>query len=161
MRFKGDILITDPKYVMRTPYLTQDDWLASKSGKYMEILGLTNYFTESTLNGNWNCHTIETYDDPEEEVLKLSGEHGIVLGSYLSKRNVLGSFNSISGKMSVFSLSELRDVYNPDIELWCECHKDIATVIRDFEGEVIFIVGSEDDTHIVGKGNINFYTIEI
>ena len=47
--------------------------------------------------------------------------------------------------------------FNPDFKEWMETHPWCVTVIENFDGDIEYIV-DEHGAHIVGKGNINFYT---
>lgn len=48
MKFKGDIVITDPCYVIKRG---SEDWRKCNYGDNMEVLGLTKFISESTLYG--------------------------------------------------------------------------------------------------------------
>ena len=58
MEFDGDIIITDPCYIIRaeqhsTTPVTQDDWAACRYGERMEALGIRYSITRDTLYGDW------------------------------------------------------------------------------------------------------------
>ena len=60
--------------------------------------------------------------------------------------------------MGVFLLDEIL-AYNPEWKSWIEEHSWCATIIENFEGEVEYYIDKVDkEAHIVGTGNINFYT---
>lgn len=48
MKFKGDIIITDPCYIIKKD---SEDWRKCDYGDNMAALGLTNYISESTRYG--------------------------------------------------------------------------------------------------------------
>lgn len=48
MKFKGDIIITDPCYIIKD---NSDDWNKCGWGENMGILGFTTYISEYTLCG--------------------------------------------------------------------------------------------------------------
>ena len=54
-------------------------------------------------------------------------------------------------------LDEVRK-YNPDIDEWIASHDWCVTTIPDFDGEVNYYVDKQGSAHIVGVGNINFFT---
>ena len=155
MKFKGDIIITDPCYIMRAEHhgtkpITKDDWDACNCGSNMEVLGIKTYFTESTLYGDWSCTTFELKDEFKDlSIEKINNEH--------VKAKKLGYFCADAGLVSVFLLDEVLK-YNPDFD-W---HKNpkyshTTTLIKDFEGDVEYVV-SNDEAFIRGTGNINFIT---
>lgn len=57
MKFKGDIIITDPCYIIKKD---SEDWRKCDYGDNMAALGLTNYISESTRYGDWSCSTWST-----------------------------------------------------------------------------------------------------
>lgn len=65
MEFDGDIIITDPCYIIRAEHhgttpLTDDDWEACGYGDNMEALGIHNYMTRDTIYGDWSCTVYNT-----------------------------------------------------------------------------------------------------
>lgn len=118
--FDGDIIITDPYYVIRDKNnITQDDWEACKYGSNMKVLGIKTHMTRDTIYGDWGC---TTYNSDTGEVL--------------------GKFCADAGLVSVFDLSEVLK-YNPDFDY----HKEklwTTTWIKDFKGTVQFIVEREE-----------------
>lgn len=163
--FDGDVIITDPCYVMRhedgrITQLTEDDWGACDCGENMEVLGFTNYMTRDTLYGDWGC---TTYD--------------------MDTKQPIGRFCADAGLVSVFLLKEVLE-YNPMYRDYKDPEDYSVTCIKDFKGTVQFVVehqeGVYEDTtdyhkagqtwedfsvHVVGHGinkktgkPINFYT---
>lgn len=127
MEFDGDIIITDPCYIMRaehhgTPPLTDDDWDACVCGENMEVLGIYTYMTRDTLYGDWRC-TVYNMDTEEE----------------------IGEFCADAGLVSVFLLDEVLK-YNPDFDY----HKKrtwTTTLIPDFKGTVQFVIEHEEGVY--------------
>lgn len=186
MYFKGTIIITDPCYIVKkctekNPYpfpwttvnikapnidemikqyteweKTHDDWLKCAYGYNMEALGIHNYITESTIYGDWSCTTYGITEDPYKVVdyLAEAFEKG---ENYEVKCSKLDNFCADSGLVSVFNLDEVRK-YNPDIDKWIPSHDWCVTTIPDFDGEVNYYVDEQNSAHIVGIGNINFFT---
>ncbi len=120
MFFDGDIIITDPCYIIRcehhgTKPLTDDDWYACNYGSNMETLGIKKYMTRDTLYGNWCCTTFNS--DTGERIGKFCADAGLV---------------------SVFDLSEVL-AYNPDFDYHTE-RKWTTTLIENFKGTVQFVV---------------------
>ena len=151
MRFKGDIIITDPCYIMRQDHYDEDE---EKCNGYenMEKLGINHYLVRDTIYGDWSCTTYNS--DTKEEI---------------------GEFCADGGMVAVFLLDEVLK-YNPNFDLY-NTRPWTTTLIKDFDGEVEFEVIRtegvyEDDTeyhkkgdtwvnkalHVIGKGNINFET---
>lgn len=159
MKFKGTIIITDPCYIVKKCTELEDihdDWEKCECGRNMEALGIEHYFTESTLYGDWDCTTYKIAEDPYKVINNFAEaeEKGEDYGIDCSK---LGDFCADAGLVSVFLLDEVRK-YNPGIDEWIESHDWCVTVIPDFEGEVDYYVDANDYAHIIGIGNINFFT---
>ena len=120
MEFDGDIIITDPCYIIRAEHhgttpVTQDDWAACRYGERMEALGIRHYMTRDTLYGDWGC-TVFDLDSGEE----------------------IGEFCADAGLVSVF-LSEEVLRYNPDFD-WHKTKPWTTALIPDFKGTVQFVV---------------------
>ena len=163
MKFKGTIIITDPCYIMRAEHhgttpITKDDWRACDCGQNMEVLGIKHYICENTIYGDWGCTTYEITEDPYKVINNFieAQEKGEDYGIDCSK---LGDFCADAGLVSVFNLDEVRK-YNPDIDEWIASHDWCVTTIPDFDGEVNYYVDKQDNAHIVGIGNINFFTTQ-
>lgn len=136
-QFDGDIIITDPCYISHglDEACRDDDWDKCEYGHNMEVLGIHNYITNSTIYGDWSCTTFE------------KGTH-----------KVLGRFCADAGLVSVFDLKEVLK-YNPNYNDPVE-KPWTATLIKDFKGRV-WIEKHWDDEDInewysyikvVGKG---------
>lgn len=175
MRFNGTIIITDPCYVVK-----KDDWEKSYHGRKMNIFGISNYITESTLIGDWNCIVYETkqnpnyvikiivkankyyYDNCENDINEIELDH--LYNKYMHSvsecaDNELGIFCADSGLVSVFYLDDILK-YNPDFSKWADEHDWCVTEIQDFNGNIEYVIDSNGDAHIIGTGNINFFTID-
>ena len=68
-------------------------------------------------------------------------------------------FCADAGMVAVFLLDEVLQ-YNPDFSKWIEEHNWCVTLIKDFDGEINYHIDNDGDAHIIGKGNINFYTTQ-
>lgn len=127
VHFDGDILITDPCYIMRTEHhgtkpLTDNDWDACDYGEHMEVLGIAHFMTRDTLYGDWGCSVYNT--DSKEKI---------------------GNFCADAGLVSVMSLGEVLK-YNPDFDYHTE-RQWTSTVIPDFSGSIQFIVEHEEGVY--------------
>ncbi len=186
MKFKGTIIITDPCYIVKkcveknpnpfpctTEYINSpnrnelikqynkweklhNDWERCEYGENMEALGISHYICRSTICGDWSCTTYKIMKDPYKVIDNFveASEKGEDYGVDCSK---LGNFCADAGLVAVFNLDEVRK-YNPSIDEWIASHDWCVTVIPDFEGEVDYYVDKQDAAHIVGVGNINFFT---
>lgn len=134
IKFDGDIIITDPCYVLKEDG-RRDDWSLCECGERMDKLGFTpsSYMTRDTLYGDWSC---TTYD--------------------LNTKEEIGGFCADAGLVSVFLLEDILR-YNPEYKdhlekSWC------ATHIKNFKGTVQFVVKEvtgeyENDTEWWKKGD--------
>ena len=166
MKFKGTIIITDPCYIMRAEHhgttpITDDDWRACDCGQNMEVLGIKRYICESTIYGDWGCTTYKVDTDPVKIIYSIAEsyakeDHKINFSPVTSE---LGKFCADAGLVAVFLLDEVRK-YNPDIDKWIKEHPWCVTTIPDFDGEVNYYVDKQGNAHIVGIGNVNFFTIQ-
>lgn len=120
--FEGDIIITDPCYVLvHDEKHHRDDWERCEYGKEMENLGFKNYMTRDTIYGDWSCTTFDS----------VSGEP-------------IGHFCADAGLVSVFLLEDILR-YNPEYNDYLE-KKWTATWIPNFKGAVQFIVEHTEGT---------------
>ena len=182
MYFKGTIVITDPCYLDNGGNL--DLWEESDYGNNLSVLGCSQWISESTIYGDWSCTTYqgtdtscqaiineinECYDEldqldvdgPMFEDLKDSLYYKIeeLSESFNSQHPTLGRFCADAGMVCVVYLNEVLTT-NPDFLNWAKTHPWCATIIENFDGEVTYEIDDNDDAHIVGKGNINFYTTQ-
>jgi hypothetical protein len=128
MHFKGNIIITDPCYIIDEE--NTDDWDDCEYGCNMEELGITNYICRDTLYGDWSCTVFDTVNE-----------------------NKIGNFSADAGMVAVFLLDEVLK-YNPHFNYHTE-KPNTTTLIKNFDGDVTFELNG-DNVHVVGKGNINF-----
>jgi hypothetical protein len=148
MKFRGDIIITDPCYIIRDEnQMTKDDWEECNYGENMEALGIKNYLTRETIYGDWSCTTYN----------KDTGEE-------------IGKFGADAGLVSVFLLSEVL-AYNPDFDYHIS-KPWTTTLIKDFDGYIrireidvvneytSIIDGGKKEVRVIGEGNINFFTTQ-
>lgn len=172
MKFKGTIIITDPCYIIKKcleknpyPYTFKqydkwerlhDDWRKCEYGQNMKALGISHYICGSTIYGDWSCTTYKIMEDPYK-VIDNFVEAAKNEEAYEVNCSNLGDFCADAGMVAVFDLDEVRK-YNPGIDEWIASHDWCVTTITDFDGEVEYYVDKQGDAHIVGIGNINFFT---
>lgn len=115
--FDGDIIITDPGYVVKSPADNniENDWFVSECGYDLEKLGIQSYMTRDTLYGDWSCTT-------------YNSDTGVKLGNFCAD----------GGLVSVILLEELLK-YNPEFNDHIK-RPWTTTWIKNFKGTVQFIV---------------------
>lgn len=144
-----------------------DDWDKCDWGENMEVLGIHNYISKSTIYGDWSCSTYQTEEEPKEfmesilRILNDNLENEEDSEDWIPyEGEYIGEFCADAGLVGVFLLDEIL-AYNPEWKSWIEEHPWCATIIEDFEGEVEYYIDKVDEeAHIVGTGNINFYTAQ-
>lgn len=132
MYFKGDIIITDPMYIVKS----EEDWHRCEYGENLEALKIVTYITSG--NGDEFASDVISLDAPER----------------------LGEFGSDSCMVSVMLLSEVRQ-YNFDFDkdLGKHCYTivtDFDGEVQLFEMEEYDCNGQR--VYFEGKGNKNFRT---
>lgn len=144
-----------------------DDWDKCDWGENMEVLGIHNYISKSTIYGDWSCSTYQTEEEPKEfmesilRILNDNLENEEDSEDWIPyEGEYIGEFCADAGLVGVFLLDEIL-AYNPEWKSWIEEHPWCATIIEDFEGEVEYYIDKVDEeAHIVGTGSINFYTAQ-
>ena len=146
-----------------------NDWDKCNYGENMEVLGIYNYISESTIYGDWSCTTYQTEKEPKElleSILRVlndnleDGEYEDDESSVFCESKDIGGFCADAGLVGVFLLDEIL-AYNPNWKSWIEEHSWCATIIENFEGEVEYYIDKvNEEAHIVGTGSINFYTAQ-
>lgn len=139
-RFDGDIIITDPCYIVK-----DEDWFTPEQEE-MKVLpmyamkaicGFSNYLCNDTLIGDCSCETIND----------RTGE-------------IIGGFGVDAGLLCVCYLDEVLK-YRPDFkEEYMQPKSTLVTLIRDFHGNIT-IGESEDGVYSVvfsDHANIKFHT---
>ncbi len=135
----------------------------------MEVLGIHNYISESTIYGDWSCTTYKIDEEPKDFVDSVlqalkdnleDEEYGEDESSIPYEGEYIGGFCADAGLVGVFLLDEVL-AYNPEWKSWIEEHSWCATIIEDFGGEVEYYIDKvNEEAHIVGTGSINFYTAQ-
>lgn len=134
MKFKGDLLLTDPVYIIRKE--RGEDWGRLLSDGFdhaaMHYLGITDYVSG------------EIGEDSVRIVTDGSG-------------NKIGSFCSDSALFCVCDLNQVL-AYNPDFLTAYEKYPDCFCVIRDFDGEIGIVTDETGSSHVTGSGKNGFGT---
>lgn len=106
--------------------------------------------------------TIEEFEGDDEEWEEY-GEDSVQAKIYDDKiadasLNIekIGYFCADAGMVAVFLLDEVLK-YNPDFDYHIN-REWTTTLIKDFDGEINYYV--DDDAHIIGVGNVNFFTTQ-
>lgn len=137
MRFDGDIIITDPCYIINEENNNGDDWEKCDYGEFMEALGFTKYLSSSTIWGDWTCAVYNT--DTGEKI---------------------GEFCADAGMVAVFPLKDILK-YNPNFDYHIK-KPWTTTLIKNFCGEIDIVMNeSNEEIEVIGKGNINFKSSEV
>ena len=132
------IIITDPCYIIKD---NSQDWEKCKYGDDMKRLdNITNYESSVTIYGDWSC---TVYEGNIEQ--------------HSNNSNELGKFCADAGMVAVFELDEVLK-YNPNFDNHTD-RKWTTTTIPNFTGEIT-IEKINNKIHVIGKGNINFYSIQ-
>lgn len=170
MKFKGTIIITDPCYIIK-----DDDWSSSNYGENLQKFGFTNYITKPTIYGDWSCTVYKTNKNSEEVItyiqdlfnridestkdsFEVPEELSNEFNEFEKEFETLGEFCADAGLVGVYLLDEVLN-YNKDFNKWIKDHPWCVTVIPDFDGEIEYKSG-ENTSYLVGKGNINFLTLQ-
>lgn len=173
MRFKGDVIITDPCYIMKDNS-EPDDWYKSDFGKNLNILGFTKFLTSRTIYGDWTCTTFKDCEESMDAIDELIGVFKFedkslaklekMRKKILKKHNdvILGSFTADSGTVSVMLLEDVLR-YNPDFDYHITKPRT-TTWLKNFDGKIKICrmrnARNQKYIKIEGKGNINFFTAQ-
>lgn len=118
MKFKGDIIITDPCYIIKD---NSDDW--NKCGWSCSTWSTPRKDVEAQLE------ELNTLGRARWELMKQYGEDSVQAKIY-------------DDKIAVFLLDEVLK-YNPDFDYHIN-REWTTTLIKDFDGEVNYYVDSGD-----------------
>ena len=125
--FKGDIIITDPCYVIKDN--SDTDWELSGYGDNMECLGITEYISSDTNDGDWSCGVFDIGNKTIDDICSAK--------SNKFKKKYIGEFCADAGMVAVFDLNDVLK-YNPDFDYHIT-KKHTTTLIKDFDGDVEII----------------------
>lgn len=131
MKFKGDIIITDPCYIFRVG--DWDKYCEDFDHSFIKDLGFTDYLWEDTVFGDGIWTVFDTDN----------------------KNSKLGSIAADTGLMGVFLLREVMHYLGIEIH-----SSNMETIIRDFDGDIQY-VSKESGFAFIGKGSHNFIAGDI
>lgn len=130
MKFKGDIIITDPAYVAKDA----EDWAKCDYGDHMEKLGFQTCLSALVTEG-------------EEDLCGWSTDGTTCYGTFVTD----------SGVATAFLLEEILG-YDPSFDEHLESPENTLW-IRDFDGEIL-VKGSGEEQWFLGSGSHPFTTKE-
>jgi len=182
MKFKGDIIITDPCYISNNDRWWNNGYFDIFTGKGLDKFGFTNYLYSPTEYGDWSCLTLLDILESKNVFVEMKdcyfkffkqyNNHHLTMDQkkeiykeYIKEREelnknplILGRFCADSGLVAVFLLNEVLK-FNSEFKDHIDAPQ-ACTWIKDFDGE-IDLVHINDEIFVKGKGNINFYTTQI
>lgn len=113
----------------------EGDWDKANCGEDFSPLGFTSFLSSYNGYGDWSCTTVNK--DTNEKI---------------------GEFCADAGMVGVFLLDEVLR-YNPDFDYHIN-RPWTTTLIKNFNGDIELVKDKENNISVVGKGNINFFTIQ-
>jgi len=176
VRFDGDIIITDPCYVLKDEIWSDvcdhiafceayEDIKFDAIYDFLGTIGIHTAIFVDTLYGDWGCTTYETTienADHIKEVLDVADKREYDEDDdYNIPIKEIGGFCADAGLVCVFSLDELKKSPYFDTEFEKRFGDYTNTIIKDFHGEVeVYDTDNADyyNRHLIGIGNINFIT---
>ena len=84
-----------------------------------------------------------------------------LLSQFLSLRNEVSEIADKTAD-AVFDSVESGDITKEEaLTILTDNNREwTTTLIKDFDGEINYYVDDEDDAHIIGVGNVNFFTTQ-
>ena len=184
VHFKGDIIITDPCYIINKKLEEQGkpkfkDYISHEDIKdyddYNEhLMESKKYYEEYSkyrkAMNEWEMSAINFFDKTngydDFSILGFSSflSHNTLYGDWScttfnsNTKEVLGEFCADSGMVGVFLLDEVLK-HNPSFNYHIE-RPWTTTLIKDFDGDIQFIKKDEQTLIVKGIGNINFETAQ-
>jgi hypothetical protein len=183
MKFKGDIIITDPCYIIKKQnkdfssypryqdYITCDDDGDPVHYRTNHELYLQEHAAYDKALDEWRRANESDWDkcncgsNMEELGIKNYLTESTIYGDWSchvfnsDTKELIGRFCADSGLVSVFLLNEVL-AYNPGFDYHINpAFSHTTTLIKDFDGEVMIEFNRErDEVEVVGRGNVNFVT---
>lgn len=157
MKFNGNLIITDPVFIFKEP--SDDWWIKTEYCRRMEILGLQDSYMLCEPGYSYlDSLIVYTHSkDPRIELKNIIDSDTISLPE---DSEVASDFSTDSGIIGVFSVQDIKDNYNPDIDKIIENNPGKIGTIPGFQGDIEFLDSSKTNSiHVLGVGNFNFYTI--
>lgn len=128
MHFSGDLMITDPAYVVKDA----EDWKCCDYGDHMEKLGFSTVLSALVTEGEENLRAVNP-----------------ATGAFY------GTFVTDSGVASAFLLEEILR-YDPEFDEHLESPENVLW-LPDYDGEVT-VCGQGEDQWLEGIGTAPFTT---
>lgn len=171
--FKGDILITDPCYILKD----RDESNKPKWDDYFTHKDIYSYEDYDGENSKLFEKHYALYDkayekwdkeNPEDDIDDLPNLgftnfmiHNTLYGdwsctTFSEDNQKLGTFCADAGLVGVFLVDEVLK-YNPSFKEEID-EKSIVTIIPNFEGNIQFQKIDENTLIVKGTGNVNFFT---
>ena len=135
MKFQGDLLLTDPMYIVKKD--SGDDWNLLLSEGYdhaaLYLLGIQNYLSA---------------EFGEDTIRNVINSEGIKIGSFCSDS-------------SLFCVCDLKQVlaYNPGFFIMNAGYPDSFCVVRDFCGEILLQTDEDFRKNMIADGVNGFRTV--
>ena len=163
MKIKGDILITDPCYWMKDEEFNKYCLNSIEPGEIVVLNPINNMqgMMADTIYGDWCCDVYKTDEDINQDILE-----GIIKYDIAPIGVKVGEFTADAGLVSISEYNETWDYNRKRAEDLIDKYTWTAALLNDFNGDVVFIdIYPEGDSDpmrcIIGKGNYNFYTIQV
>ena len=178
MKFKGDIIITDPCYIIKKTFDTTkpsiEDYPILKGKRSKPFKDYTEEENKAYKEFEIAEKELENKNPDNWELCEYGSKmEKLGINNYLTRDTeygdwscvtintdtgeVIGEFCADAGLVSVFLLEEVLK-YNPDFDYHL-LRQHTTTIIKDFNGEVEIVYDEEKESvYVIGKGNINFKT---
>jgi hypothetical protein len=138
-RFDGDIVITDPAYIIGSEWDNDPDMDIYNGFGFEKAFGDT-YIYGSTIYGDWSCTVYSCGDqDPKEIIEKANRERLVPINL-----PELGKFCADTGLVSVTYLDKSENIKNFGSHCWTMISNFHGTVQYYRKDDTIYIVGISD-----------------
>jgi len=162
MKIKGDLLITDPCYWMKDKEFEKYCYNIGPSEiTLLNPIDNMQGMMADTIFGDWTCEVYKTDESVDQSVLE-----DIIKYNKPPVGVLAGKFGSDAGLVSISEYNETWDYNRKKAEDLIDKYPWCATLLENFDGDVTFVdIYSGNDSEpmrcIIGKGNYNFYTIQV
>lgn len=158
MRFKGNLVITDPCYIKSSPSLATlqerdtiyGDWSCMVYPGKLEECNLPKEWDEKYFDF-FNKYNFSGLNDAEKRNLYET----FAEFKETWKKNILGEFCADSGMVGLFDYDLLSEQDKEFVNTKTLC----ATIIKDFDGDVD-IQEINNYVHVIGVGNKQFFSTQ-
>lgn len=162
MKIKGDILITDPCYWMKDEDFEKYCYdMESSEIVLLNPIDNMQGMMADTIFGDWTCEVYKTNEPIDQSTLE-----DIIKYNKPPIGTLAGKFGADAGLVSISEYNETWDYNKKYAEDLIDKYPWCATLLEDFDGDVTFVdiyIGNDSEPMrcIIGKGNYNFYTIQV